>query len=690
MQKAIQAGDIVRTQWPASIRDHINLYLGSGRCGASLDAYGLMNAHYRGRFAESPTRTTLMHADHWHRGDWGLDYWLPVARLVWADAPPAPPPEYRQHLTLSDGRLVTEMTWPGLALTVTNTFHPGRRDLLAVEVGYEASAPGAMPDLLLVPETDLKTHYDQHVTGTAEGLELDAAGGAWRCRVRMGTANSVVALRVVSAAGKATLEAAADGLRIRFAGPRGRHLLVIGVAGVSRQAELQAEMAAATDADRFAAEAAEAWRRRWGDACIEVPVPEYQALWARSLFWVLASYAPDSRSPAPPHGWSGVGWPFHFPQDVSYIHPALLRLGHLDVARAWVDFYRRDLETMQSYTRDIYEAEGTMWAWEYPIGPDSRLLRHGTPNWCQFEIHNAAYPARMAREASQYARDEGWTREVAWPVVRESARFFGSIVHRETDGTWGIAIEPSFGQDEMGGENARNYLCALYGAAYSLRTALAMAEEVGEDEPALAQWRRILADGLAFGRLWDEAEGVLMTCEGQVGTGQFGKEKHPVQLNPLIFLPLGEADAHVRRAYERRYDLCSRAHEPFFHGWTGAAFWLAASHLGDAAGLTHDLAQARPARYVDPAWTTIYETSTAIQAPFYVTSHGLALQALNDALVSDYWGETRIGAACPAEWGEVRFTGLRTADGRVHSGRKTDAGWQVTSENGPSGAAGRS
>ena len=34
---------------------------------------------------------------------------------------------------------------------------------------------------------------------------------------------------------------------------------------------------------------------------------------------------------------------------------------------------------------------------------------------------------------------------------KESTRFYASILHKESDGTWGIYIKPSMGQDEAGG-----------------------------------------------------------------------------------------------------------------------------------------------------------------------------------------------------------------------------------------------
>jgi hypothetical protein len=681
MNSSIQAGNILREAWPQRQSEHLNLYLGSGRCGACFDAFGLMHNGRGGQPRTSQSNTTLMHADHWHRGAFGLDYWLPIARLVWAEEAPSVPQNYRQELKIGAGRLRTEMAWPGLQLTFEATFHPQRRDLLAIEISYEAEGENAVPTLLLAPEVAVKTHYDQQLKGEAHSLELDAASQWWLGRVQMGTADSALALRVISEQGNAELKAHSQGVSLSFGGAQGRHLIIIGTAGMPRRDELCEEMRAIASPGDYMAEATAAWHKRWGNAFIQVPVPEYQAMWARSLYYTLCSYAPDKHSPAAPMGWAGNNWPFHFPQDVSYIHPALLRLGHTDIARSIVEFYRGYLEEMQSFTKRIYKVEGAQWAWEFPIGHGTRLLENGTPNWFQFEIHNAAYPARMARETSLHLRDAAWTREVAWPVVRESARFFGSVLQRENDGTWGMHVTPSMGQDELGGENAKNYLDALFSAEYCLKTALAMAKELGANEPAFAQWQRILADGLAYDRLLDKKEGIRASCEGLAGAQAFGKEKHPVQLNPLIFLPLGHADGAVRRAYERRYELCAGVREKFYHGWTLAAYWLAASHMGDGEGLLGELSQALPGRYIDPNWIQIYESSTAVHAAYYVTSHGLYLQALNDALVSDFWGETQIGYACPASWNEVSFTNLRTADGRVWSGHKTGDSWHT--ENAP-------
>lgn len=680
LRSTISQGDVARTSWPVRMSDHLNLYLGSGRAGACFDVWGLIHGKrpHGSRASESQARTVFMHADHWHRGAYGLDYWLPVARLCWADGEPPEPASYRQHLDLYDARLETELVWPGLRILFRSWFNPDRRDLLAVEVQYQASAGCRMPDIVLAPETDIHTHYDQHVTGSF--AELEASPTLWVGRVTVGTADSVLALRVATADGvQACIHPGADGPVVSFPGQRGRHLLLIGSAAAARRDELLSDIQRVPPPEQYAAEAAQAWHRRWGSAAVSIPVSEYQALWSRSHYYVLCSHAPEVRSPAPPMGWSGGGWPFHFPQDASYVHPALLRLGHLDIAKAWVEFYRSYLDRTIEVTKRIYKVDGAMWAWEHPIGPDTEMLTDEAPNWFQFEIHNAAYPLRMAYETSLYLHDEEWTREVAWPVIRESARFYGSSLKPEGDGKWGLHIIPSMGQDEKGGRDKKNYLCALYSARYSLSVATRLAHELGIEGPEYDAWRRILADGLAFNRLYIPELGFCVTCEGMDGRNMIGRQKHPVQLNPLTFLPLDQPEDHVLEAYRRRYDICTRPGENYFDGWTLAAYWLASSHVGDTDGLLAGIAQALPARYVDPNWIQIYETSGSTHMPYYVTSHGLFLQAICDALVSDYWDGEMIGKACPPTWQEVSFQNLRTADASL-SGTRRGREWDVQRE----------
>ena len=115
-------------------------------------------------------------------------------------------------------------------------------------------------------------------------------------------------------------------------------------------------------------------------------------------------------------------------------------------------------------------------------------------------------------------------------------------------------------------------------------------------------------------------------------------------------------------AYEQRFDICSAAKQNLFHGWTLAVFLLASSHLGRTDDFEKELTLADYKDYRDPEQLEFYETSGRPESMYYVTTHGLYLQAIQDAFVCDLFGEDRIEYAVPKSWKGSEYVNLHTAD----------------------------
>jgi len=668
MRCYVAAGDVRRTQWdPALDADprFVPLYLGSGRFGGCFDSLGMMGRPFS-RWDRKGARanTVLMHAEHWTEGRYGLHYHLPLAHLRWQRPASASGP-YEQHLSLYDGCLMTSYTLDGAPVHIRQAFHPGSRDVLAVEV--QCSRGQALPSLQLQMVTQCELQYDNHLQGSF--VPWPAPGGADVVfgRLRVGTAHTVVGVTAQTLEGSVDVEEQRDGFAVHFGSGPVHVRLLIGAAGYGRRVELTTKLAYWRRRKDCLTAFSHGWHRRYGDAWIELPDAAAQAMWARSLYYCLSSYAPDSDNVAPPHGWTGNGWCFHFPQDFSYILPALLRLGHVDIAKAKVEYYAKTLPAARAHTRRIYGSAGVVWPWEHPIGARYRILDGESPNWFQYELHNAAYPVRMAWETAQHLGSFAWLQQTAWPLIREGARFFASALTQEPAGDYSLHVQPSMGQDEFGGPNAKNYLCALFAAEYCLRTATEAAELLGQRNEETDRWKHIIRRGLAYSRLFDPHSGIWKACESEQPAAN---QKHPVQLNPLVFLPLeGRGQAReVSRAYNDRYALCGLDQRSGVPGWTLGAYWLAAAHRGDGEGLLADLEEALPRDYVDSEGLQFYESSSAYAQLYYTTTHGLWLQAVQDALVSDFWSSTEVGAAVPKAWSGVRFHGLQTKSGACVSG----------------------
>jgi len=668
---AIRSGDVHRTSWPATTTKPLPLYQGSGRSGACWNAWGLMNPSSPDHSADQAT--VWSHADHWHRGNHGMDAWLHVGRLLWAQQPPPPPAEYEQSLTLLDGRLTTRYRGASGRYQFCSYFDPGNPDLLAFEIEYDFASE--FPSILFEPVVAQDSGFIGSVSGSAQTIE---EGSGWRMiRLKVGTADSRVAIRIFDLEGASSFIAQPNGIQIKFSS-RGRHLIVLGTVRAERESELKTTLTSLAPT-RFANDAAGHWRKRWGAGWINVPDANAQALWARSHYYVLASYGADVRAPAPPMGWAGSGWPYGFPQDLAYISPALLRLGHVDIAQAWVEFYARTIPSMQDMTKRIYGAEGIMWAWEFPIGEQSRLFVDGVPNKYTYEIHNAAYPARMAYETALHLGDPAWFREFAWPVIRESARFYASTLRKAPDGLWDLRVTPSMGQDELDDDGGSNYLCSLYSARYALDAGVRAARQLCLDGDESGKWHLILSDGLAFSRLFDPKTRLYATREGIDASSFLGKQKHPIQLNPLYCAPSRGMDEALRTAARRRRDLCIGVGKQASQGWTLPAYMLAAAHADDGEGFLSDLHLIASDKIIDPDWLQIYESAPA-RGPYYITSHGFYLQALQDIFVSDFSGGVEFGIGCPREWSTATFGGLHTYDGNTWSKQQNGADRAIVRE----------
>lgn len=609
MAKRIQQGNIKRT----GVEHDLALYMGSGDFGGCFDSLGLQPRAFR---SGKKGDTVLMHADFYHRGAFGLDYHTPVGRIAYTDLTAQEAQDAIQIQDIWDGTLQTDVTLKnGGAFRVTAAFHPYTRDCLGIQ--FERKAGDALPRVSYRTDAALNIHYNQTIYAKLEAEQAEKN----RLCMRLSAGNAEGLIEILASGGVLSFEAGeavfTPDADATYAG------LLIRAYAQKRQGEQTNEF---LNLSEYFESAKAGWHRRWGDRIPDMTGKPWNAPFFRWVYHLLCSWSPSDNAISPPNGWSGNGWPFEFPQDVAYIHPVFLKLGMFDIARAKVEFYHRFIGQMQEYTRRVYGAKGVMWAWIFPIGPDSHILPEGAPNMCHYEIHNAVYPAKMAYDTAMAINDGEWARKIAWPIIRESARFFASVAQKE-NGKWSIQATPSMGQDEFGGANAKNYLCALYSARYTLTMAVNAKERFGMEECSeeCAKWQEILKDGLAFERLENAALGVYQTCEAE--NFVLGKMKHPIELLPYTALPWDEKNKWETSAYEKRYELCVDGEKNFFHGWTLMWLLLSEAVMGDEAAFTQTFLRMPSANYADEQGIQIYESSMSYAYAYYITSEGLAALA---------------------------------------------------------------
>lgn len=637
----LQTGDLHRDAFPSR---QLPLYIGSGTAGGCIDGYGLMHDDFFNGAQAGHNRALHYRSwRHFYRGEHAVDMVAALYHFGYAKKPILSEKGYTQSLSLYDATVDTSYTLEnGTGVRIRAFCNPKYPDTLSFVYEYQGDAPA----LALYPEQHVMGHYGQTWQGNFTVREDGFVS-------RSNTCETTVRLLVCSDCGTCERVATSDALQLQFSAGKGKHLIVMLVGdGMSEIAE------ECTSVDAWIASSEKAWAQTYGDSYVSVPDTFVSQMTARSIYLILSSFSDQKSPPSAPMGYSGYAWPFHFPQDISYIHPALLRLGKIEHAKRIVEHYRETLEKMERISHRIYGGRGAMWAWIYPMGGGEDYLIDGAPNPFYYEIHNAAYPARMAYETAMQAGEDAWTHEVALPVIRASAEFFASHLTRGERGTWDLCVTPSMSQDEFAAPDSPNYLCALYAARYCFATAVRM---------GLSEYEKYLCDGLSFETLLDSKRMLYRTSE-DMREETWGKEKHPVQINPLVFLPCESLNEAEINAYRFRADICEATKNDFFHGWTLATFWVAAAHMGDAETLFCELHRAEHHAYHDPESLGFYESTGALLSPYYVTTHGFWLQAVLDAFVCDYFGETKIESSVPAQWRGSEYHNLYTKDGARHSG----------------------
>jgi len=609
-QSVINSGNITRSLLPDS--SVINLFQGNGKFGCS---YGPLGLHLNSSRLSKYGNTQYMHLEHRVRAKFGADYLIPLARIYWKEEP-LKVNNYKQYQSFYDGTITTHFENDENKTTVTTWFDPIDQDL----TGGKIEVNGSASDIVVDPFEKLDVHYGQKL---AQVSKIEQSSDSWKIELTCLDTRSFIFL-------KTDADVQVLGTKLILKLHQGINEFLISV-----------NHPVAINSSQSLKQSIDWWHSKWDQVGLLVlPDLHAQQMWIRSMALLLSTYSNGQFGISTPNGFTGNGWPFDFPQDLSYIHPVFLATGNLDIAKSWIEYWARQVSGMKEYTKRLLKVDGILCPWVFPYGDFKGFHNPTPPNECYYELHNSGYLARMAYETAILVNDENWTKENVLPLIKEIAMFYKNIVHKGTDGLWHISIKPSMGQDEMGGLNQDDYLCALFSAKYCFQKAL----ELHLD--ADGSFQKILTEGLAFPTLKSK-RGYYFSCKGS-GEKDFGNQKHPVQLNDLAYLPINtQPDPTSLTAYNLRYEITQNAKKPFFHGWTLGEFLLAGSRVGNVEEWKKDWNNLRKSDYVDPDWIQVYETSGTHGSSFYNTTSGLIAQSLLNNIVSDWFGKLEIAKCNP-------------------------------------------
>lgn len=652
---------------------HVPPMVSNGVVGAWFDHFGFMERPDTGT---PQGRTVLGYVEHYHRAEHGrhIQFPLAVVRASFVDNSPLNLVDcrtYRQVLDLYDGILTTTYDLYG-GTTVTAFASQSALNLFVLRVAREFAEKGKALQLEVECDASACQNNDTNSPVAPVSVDFDQGeDGLVRVCSRTNATTTNWALHCRGAA------CAIDGTRVLLTLPFGATDVRV---CVERRGGVCAD--ALTWLHETLVEQHQAvWHSLWRTSWVDLPEDRAQAIWCRTKYYALSHFPSAAVRPMCPTGLAGNIWGFTFPQDVYYVAENLPRLGHSNRARAALTFWLRHVDDAAAYGTRLLGTEGAYYPWTPPFRDFDRYETDGVCGADSYELHNPVYVAAMVWHCFLATHDTKFLARHL-PIIQEVFRFYWSIASPGAGGTFDLYHEKARGQDEASSTEGglRNLLCVSYSAEYAARMLVGAAACVeGTDEFLLAHARELAAKGCTRQPLL-RAEGLYATHEGD--HRPLGKQKHPVQLNPIAFLPMPdmvERDKAVWTAWRRRYDLTINARKPLTLGWTLGEFALASSRMRSPSDLARDLAAVQPCRGADPRWIQFYESSFwegwHLHKSYYLPMSGLYLQAFTDCLVQSWRGYVDLWPCLLPGWEKQRITfrGIRAlgvlVDGTWNRGR---------------------
>lgn len=639
-QNTDNLGDI--ENWVAS-------YLGNGIVGGCFDFAGLQFKDGKEGRADIIGDTYFVSQYHYVHGKYGMDYALPIGRLqarVQLDGQTVEPSdpsditEIDQRLDIGDGILYTSYTLShGPRVEQTQFFSQIRKNLFVLRAHCEHPI-----HFEFYPIYDTPYHYASHFTTDVTTREID---GCIVHEIPTNMETTAVALKQ-------------DGDTLYIA-----VYSTFETDNPSGACVKEIESAASTGFDKLMEEHKEWWREYWAKSNINLPYPLGE-IWQRANYYIGCSLAAQKTHPPLVFGLARVQWPSYFPQDFFYAYENTFRANHMEQAVGTSEFWFDNIQHARDYAGYQFKLKGAVYPWTPPVFDWHNYHIDGeVPNGCYYELHNSAYVAKMCWDYYLHSCDEEYLKEKAYPVIVEIARMYASMTTIK-DGRAQILYTPNRSQDEYTSkENLPNLFDTMVSAEWTLSLARDLAVRF-DDSEIISMCDKILTAGYVYDRL--EYDNIYVVYEGDTRVLDF--QKHPVQLNPLTWLPISRffEDQRTINYHTRRYDICRGYKDASSTAWTLGQFMLASSRLRRPEEFAKDIQNIHRCKIMDPGYIQTFESSR--KAPHFLTTIGLFMQAITDTLVQTHNGFAEFFPCILPEWKglEIGFTTLRLPGGFLASG----------------------
>ncbi len=401
------------------------------------------------------------------------------------------------------------------------------------------------------------------------------------------------------------------------------------------------------------------WEQEWKQSWINVPDERLQKIWTRMKYYTLCNFPLITEKPMIPSGLNSNIWGFTFPQDVYFVAENLPRMGNFERAEKAIQYWLDVLPDVRKYCKRIVGVEGAFYPWTPPYTDWDNFEKEKVVSPDSYELHNPAYVAAIVWHYYKYSGDTAFLKKY-YPIIRDVFEYYKNISTKNSVGSYDIYHEKARGQDEHSSTdgNLRNLLCASFSAEYVAGLVVQAAAITG-DTLWLSLANDMKTKGMNRANIKRE-NGIYTTYEGD--NRPMGKQKHPVQLNPIAYLPMPymvTKQSATQKAYENRYLLTGDAKKPLTYGWSLGEFFLASCRMKSPENALKDLNNIQPCHGADPMWIQFYESSFwerwHVSKSYYFPMMGLYQQGITDMLVQDWQGYVDVLGCIHSDWYKKSF-----------------------------------
>jgi len=656
---------------------HVPLYVANGIIGGCFDHMGFQS---RPNTGTPEGRTVIGYINHYESIEKGRQIQFPLAYInaMFVDGSSVynlvDAKNYKQELDIFSGVLKTQYNLFGK--TEISAFASQQEaNLFFVNINRQSDSPAKKLKLSIECETSSCQNND---TYTSKVGKMKVSFQLEKDKVRiLSTTNAVVTNWILYCPG-AGFEI--DGTQLLVYLPDGVSDLRIWVKhNLEKDEEVLSE-----SYQKHLNSHIKIWQNEWSKSWLDLPEDRAQKIWTRMKYYSICNFPLIVEKPMIPSGLNSNIWGFTFPQDVYFVADNLPRTGHFERAELAMQYWLEILPEVRKYTLRIMGVEGAFYPWTPPYNNWEAFEKDGVLGADSYELHNPTYVAAMVWHYYKYTGDTIFLKKYN-PIIRGVFEFYKNISKKNEEGTYDIFHINARGQDEHSSTDGKlkNLLCAGYSAEYAARMLIETSAITG-DTTWLWIAKDIQQSGMNRKNLL-QANNIFNTYEGD--NRPMGKQKHPVQLNPITYVPMPElcdTNSSVFSAWKNRYLLTGDARKPLTYGWTLGQFFWSSCRMGEPLEAQKDLNGIQPCHGADPMWIQFYESSFwerwHVSKSYYFPMHGLYQQAFTDALVQDWRGFTDIFACLLPDWEnkKISFHGLVTLGGAAVSGEYFNGKYTIT------------